>query len=284
MRWDFGSIYQSIRRSKGLSQSSVCGNFLSRTTLSKIENNHEAPHFETMLFLLEQIDMDIEEFIYICNSYQPQLRQEILTEFRQLTVSMTVEKLEKLRTKCEQYLASHHDVPIKHHLNILEIYLHLKQHGFKQETAQYNNLNQELWSYLKKQDTWYLNDLKLLHALLPSIPVEQVLTFTDKILNSLEKYQTYKDIYPAKFAILANLSSLFLYHGHMKNCQKISQLTLEVAQKTKRYDQLAFAKIRLGICQQDNELISNGIRILQLTNEVSLLDSMKKDIKSYHQT
>ena len=38
MRWDAGSIYKKIRKSKGLSQNEVCGTSISRTTLSKFEN------------------------------------------------------------------------------------------------------------------------------------------------------------------------------------------------------------------------------------------------------
>ena len=37
MRYDFGKVYKEIRKSKNLTQSDVCGNVLSPTTLSKIE-------------------------------------------------------------------------------------------------------------------------------------------------------------------------------------------------------------------------------------------------------
>ena len=36
MRYDFGRVYKEIRESKGLTQEDVCGDILSRTSLSKV--------------------------------------------------------------------------------------------------------------------------------------------------------------------------------------------------------------------------------------------------------
>lgn len=77
MRHDFGHIYKKIRESKGLTQAQVCGDMLSRTTLTKIENGAVIPKFENMIFLLDQINMSLEEFRYICNYYKPRQREEI---------------------------------------------------------------------------------------------------------------------------------------------------------------------------------------------------------------
>ncbi len=43
MRYDFGKVYKEIRESKGLTQEEVCGNVLSRTSLSKIESGKVTP-------------------------------------------------------------------------------------------------------------------------------------------------------------------------------------------------------------------------------------------------
>ena len=51
MRYDFGKVYKEIRKSKNLTQSDVCGNVLSPTTLSKIENGLVVPKYENMAFL-----------------------------------------------------------------------------------------------------------------------------------------------------------------------------------------------------------------------------------------
>ena len=50
MRCDFGKVYKEIRESKGLTQEEVCGNVISRTSLSKIESGKVTPKYENMEF------------------------------------------------------------------------------------------------------------------------------------------------------------------------------------------------------------------------------------------
>ena len=51
MRWDYGKIYKEIRKSKGLTQEEICGDFLARSTLARIESGQVVPKFDTMIFL-----------------------------------------------------------------------------------------------------------------------------------------------------------------------------------------------------------------------------------------
>ena len=43
MRWDYGKIYKEIRKSKGLTQEEICGDFLARSTLARIESGQVVP-------------------------------------------------------------------------------------------------------------------------------------------------------------------------------------------------------------------------------------------------
>lgn len=70
MRWDFGKVYKDIRQSKGLTQEEICGDMLARSTLARIESGQVIPKFDTFIFLLQQINMSLEEFEYICNVYR----------------------------------------------------------------------------------------------------------------------------------------------------------------------------------------------------------------------
>ena len=38
MRWDIGSVYKYIRKSKGITQNEVCGDYITHSNLSKFEN------------------------------------------------------------------------------------------------------------------------------------------------------------------------------------------------------------------------------------------------------
>ncbi|MGZ7234452.1 helix-turn-helix domain-containing protein, partial [Streptococcus pyogenes] len=88
----------------GLTQAEVCGNQFSRTSLSKFESCQSLPNIENMVFLLNQIDMSLEEFRYICNFYKPSKRQEIINlAFNHISITGTKE-LKELKVLCENYL------------------------------------------------------------------------------------------------------------------------------------------------------------------------------------
>lgn len=56
MRYDFGKVYKEIRESKGLTQEEVCGNVLSRTSLSKFESGyHEKKIRKVILSIVGRI-------------------------------------------------------------------------------------------------------------------------------------------------------------------------------------------------------------------------------------
>ena len=113
-------------------------------------------------------------------------------------------------------------------------------------------------------------------------PIEKINFITGKVIESLEKYSDYHDIKYRQYSILANLASIYLYNHNKKECERITLLTLEIAKETKRADLLGMAKVRLGICYRDKELIQRGLQILQLTDENMLVQSLEEEVKMYY--
>ena len=101
MRYDFGKVYKEIREAKGLIQEEVCGNVLSRTSLSKIESGKATPKYENMEFLLRQINMSFDEFDYICHLYQPSQRAEIMQTYLNMSSILGTSELEMLFQTCQ---------------------------------------------------------------------------------------------------------------------------------------------------------------------------------------
>lgn len=181
MRWDYGKVYQEIRKSKGLTQEDVCQDFLARSTLARIESGKTIPKFDTMIFLLHQIDMSLEEFKYICNLYHPSTRQEIINAIYNHHSLVGTQELENLRKKCQEYLKRHYDIPIEHILDTLNIIIPIRSNGFLDQSEEFQRNTQKIWSYLEKQDTWYKNDLWLLRLIIYHFPIETVKEITPKI-------------------------------------------------------------------------------------------------------
>ena len=283
MRYDFGKVYKEIRESKGLTQEEVCGNVLSRTSLSKIESSKATPKYENMEFLLRQINMSFEEFDYICHLYQPSQRTEIMQTYLNMSSTLGTSELEKLFQKCQNYLKPRHDLPIEEIRDMLKVVIYLRQHGTEQLSNQVKQTVKKLWEKIEKQDTWYENDLKILNTILFSFPIEHLHLITEKILQRLEVYKNYQHLYDLRMAILLNLSTIYLYHQDKNMCQQICYTLLEDAKKKKYYDRLAICYVRIGICRDDAKLIQKGFSLLELTEETSMLSHLKKEVETYYQ-
>ena len=174
MRYDFGKVYKEIRESKSLTQEEVCGGVLSRTSLSKIESGKTTPKYENMEFLLRQINMSFEEFDYICHLYQPSQRTEIMQTYLNMNSIVGSSSLIHFLETCQSYLKSHHDLPIEEIRDMLEVVIHIRQHGTEQLSDQVKQTIKKLWEKIEKQDTWYESDLKILNTILFSFPIEHL--------------------------------------------------------------------------------------------------------------
>ena len=283
MRYDFGKVYKEIRESKGLTQEEVCGNVLSRTSLSKIESGKVTPKYENMDFLLRQMNMSFEEFDYICHLYQPSQRTEIMQTYLNMNSTIDGSGLVDFFETCQNYLKTHHDLPIEEIRDMLEVVIHIRQYGTEQLSDQVKQTIQKLWEKIEKQDTWYESDLKILNTILFNFPIEHLHLITGKILQRLEVYKNYQHLYDLRMAILLNLSTIYLYHQDKNMCQQICYTLLEDAKNKKSYDRLAICYVRIGICRDDAKLIQKGFSLLELTDETSMLAYLKKEVETYYQ-
>ncbi|MFI3116474.1 helix-turn-helix domain-containing protein [Streptococcus suis] len=285
MRWDYGSVYKSIRKSKRLSQEQICGDFINRTTLVRFEKNQTIPSYELMRFLLKQVDMTFEEFEYLCNYYQPSQRQQLLYDIDNLR-NPTTKMMEDLINRCHDHLKKEpNDDPIRRKCQLLETVVAVRNStSFNQLSEEAETLSKLLWSELERYDNWYHNDIILVGTLLSKISSLDSLEETaNLLLKRLEKYKDYKRIQPTILSFYQQLSLFTLEQKQYSKSTFFATKLMELAKQEKRYDQLARAYVYLGIAQNKQELIDKGLQILELTDEQALLDNLQFLIKQ-HQT
>ncbi|HFI0055742.1 TPA: helix-turn-helix domain-containing protein [Streptococcus suis] len=285
MRWDYGSVYKSIRKSKHLSQEQICGDYLNRTTLVRFEKNQTIPSYELMRFLLKQVDMTFEEFEYLCNYYQPSQRQQLLYDIDNLR-NPTTKSMEDLINRCQDHLKKEpDDVPIRRKCQLLETVVAVRNStSVNQLSDEAETLSKLLWSQLEEYDNWYHNDIILVGTLLSKISSPDSLEETaNLLLKRLEKYKDYKKIQPTILSHYRSLSYFFLEQRQYSKSTFFATKLMDLAKKEKRYDQLARAYVYLGIAQNKQELMEKGLQILELTDEQSLFHNLQLLIKQ-HQT
>ncbi|WP_155974123.1 helix-turn-helix domain-containing protein [Streptococcus ruminantium] len=279
MKWDFGTVLKEIRKSKGLSQREVCGDALSRTTLSKIENNREYPTIAHFAHILRQLDMTYAEFDYICHTYQPSERSSLINKFENLRGNFFTEKSSQtLLEQIEQYLKKHDDIRLQRMQQQLHLAISISQEGAGERTR---CLAQELWQELEKCDTWYLADFRKLTLVFPIFSPEQLDNFVDKILLSLEKYKDFKEIRVSHFALLFNLSTVLLKNSCLDNCLQVIEYAYQIAQESMRIDYIGFANVRMGILRHDKKMVDKGLAILQAAEMVDMAEKMELEVNEY---
>lgn len=279
MRWDFGTVIKEIRQAKGLTQQAICGDFLSRTTLSKIENNKEVPNLEKFGHILRQLDMSFAEFDYICRYYAPTERSKIIEHFEAFSSNVRqASEFQEMLEECHRYLKRHQDIRVERIAKFYQLCLSICQEGIG-DTSRI--LAQGMWQELEKCDTWYLSDLRKLNAVLICFSHEQMEKIAEKVLLSLEKYRGFWGAVSSQFSLLANMGTVFLHQRDVKNCLRVTERAYEMAKDSLRIDQLGFTWVRLGICQDDEQMIQKGLVLLRTADLNDMADHLEREAAVY---
>lgn len=277
MRWDAGSIYKKIRKSKGLSQNEVCGTSISRTTLSKFENNKLSPSYDTMVYLLLQIDMSEEEFQFVCNDFSYDLRDEIITLFFRQTSNLETAQLSRLLEKGNRYLKTADDIFIRNLMKIIQSLTLLTNDQIEQIDCLPKIIISDVWSKLSKMDEWYYSELRLINSFMYYFPIETVLSFLPKLLETVEKYEKFTPMITIRLSILLNVGLLLIQNNHKEVAIPLLKEAIDLGKEAKRYDYLSIAKVRYAICIDDHKIACEGFLLLEMTEENDILAHLKKE-------
>lgn len=281
MRWDYGTVYKEIRKSKHLTQEQVCSGVIDRTTLVKFERNKSIPHYETMRFLLHQLDMCFDEFEYICNGYKKDHDELLIRKIDLLMANTSSDYLKILIKEGQKELAHSPNLPLEYRLDMLKIVVAIREEGVHNQSDVTRTLTEKIWKRLESYETWYKNDFRQLTTILYHFSPETLPDLADLILERMEKYEDFKEIQGTRLVFLCHLSYLFLNYRNSSQCQRFASLLIAEAKKGKRYDFFAKGYIYLGLCQNDKGLVEKGIRILEDTEEEGLLMAMRETIVDY---
>ena len=281
MRWDFGQIYKSIRIGKGLSQKDVCHNQINRTTLSRIENDNQNTSFESMQYLLDQINVSWDEFQYICNEFQPSFRDKIINEYYTIVSTAEIKKISKLQRKCETYLKSSEDNKIREIHFILDALSKLETDSPAQITSTTKELVSLVWNRLSKIDIWTYDDIRLINAILYHLEFPTILELVPKLRQALQNMSFIQILMYCHTTLLINLAYILYAESLLLGKSGNSCRSLEIIKKLNRVDFIGISTVRLGICSNDKQQIENGMLLLNLVGQDNLVLELEKEIVSF---
>lgn len=276
---NYGSAYKQIRKSKKLSQNDVCGNFMSRSTLSKFENNLLCPTLEIFFYLLNQIDMNFDEFSFIANNYKLDTRKAILKDFIELKNNS--EDLNNLLRRCNEYLEECEDYSIQSIHSVIDALSLIRENKTKKIECRSKIVVNDIWIHMSSSDEWFLFDFQLLNNILFYFPINTALDIGQEIQNKLKTFNSYRSTDTLRASIYLNLSILFLHAEKKEDSFNLATQAELIAKEIKRYDFLLMAKLRKAISSDNIDGINKVLQSLLFLEDDTLSNAVKEEVSFF---
>jgi hypothetical protein len=230
-----------------------------------------------MVYLLLQIDMSEEEFQFVCNDFSFDLRDEIITLFFRQTSNLETAQLFRLLEKGNKYLKTADDIFIRNLMKIIQSLTLLTNDQIEQIDCLPKIIISDVWSKLSKMDEWYYSELRLINSFMYYFPIETVLSFLPKLLETVEKYEKFTPMITIRLSILLNVGLLLIQNNHKEAAIPLLKEAIDLGKEAKRYDYLSIAKVRYAICIDDYKTACEGFLLLEMTEENDMLEHLKKE-------
>lgn len=280
----FNTIKQ-IRIAKGLSQKAVSKGHLSQGNYSKFENGTIEITAKSLIGILKNLDIELEELLYIDNGYKYSEKEQIYREFFRTPVN-NQELLQKFVLKCDQYLGniSNEDVLILFIKKISQFLIEsIKKNNiyFNKEQAQH------LLDEFSKKEHLFIKDLYIINSIFFLFPIETAHLTMDYIETALKKYRDYQSITRVEVNLRMNYSLMLVKENLEEIALQQLKLTLPLVQKYRLSVQMGILYTRMGICYNNLKIpveldyIKKGISILDVLEEKEVLMGMKNELNCY---
>lgn len=276
-----GSTYQKVRKNKGISQEVACEGIISRTTLSKFENNTSAPSNRVFLELVDRLDLSIDEFSYIHNGYKNNEKNSMVENFFSQFSNQDLNYLKNIQNECEIYLEKHASTNISLLRTIIDSQISLFENIESKIDCLSKIFITKTWQELQNRSQWYYDEIRLLNCCLFLLPSEQIEHFGDTLINRLDKYAEFRDIRPLKCTLLLNISLIFISNDDKRKSTNYLKKAMQISKKINRSDYYALAISRYGIVTSSTNLITKGIMISNLFENTLLTKLILNEKEKY---
>ncbi|MEK4626801.1 helix-turn-helix transcriptional regulator [Solibacillus sp. FSL R7-0682] len=279
-----GETLKEIRLAKGITQTYISKEAeITQSNYSKYEKGNIDMGSEAFLRILETMDVQLQEFMYIQNDHQLSKKEAILLNFFKLPFH-NLSALSELQNKCIKYLEQSNSVLIQDILILIEA---LKIIYIENDLAKGRQIVAPIWNRLCKNDELFVYDIYFLNAILYIFSLEEVLNIKHYLLRAYKKYQDFPNTLAIFVNLHINISLLLLENKLYEESLDTLEIVEEICTKKRQYFQLSIIYIRKGIClnnlkKNGDDLIEKGIHWLQMFDEVDALEIMQNEIDLYN--
>lgn len=182
---NFGQTLQFIRKSKHITQEKLAQGIMSRSNLSRFEAGNYCPNYASFLELLQRLNMNLTEFLYIHNNFTLPDEDFLYAELIEAENKNDITTVKKIaQTAYDQMQEGQLEYE----------WLYYTSQGALHQMKQPAALTlAELQGYVKDKliqtENWFLNDFRLLNNFLAFFETEDILYFANRSLKEFEKYE-----------------------------------------------------------------------------------------------
>jgi len=276
---NYGKTLKTIRETRLLTQTDMSTGIMSQSNYSKVEKGEIDIPFSKMIELLDRLGMSIDEFLYIHRDYTKNPGNQ-LERLKQLNAG---DKQNILKNINELKAIQNPSQQEQELLLIFEALLLVLNNDY--EAASKKILR--IWNRLEKHDNWYLYDIQLINSILYQFPIDVAEPIVNLALNRLKDYKNYQNINQLSANLRINFLLLLIknkkYSTALNEIEKLISFCID----KKLYRRLGACYVRKGIIldnfknKDSCDWYKKGFSILEQTNNKSLVQELKNEIKHY---
>ncbi|WP_040285217.1 helix-turn-helix domain-containing protein [Sporosarcina koreensis] len=282
MERTIGSTIRKIRTDKNYSQRYVTDGIMTQSAYSKFELNKTDISFFSLAKILENLEVSMDEFLYIHNGFCPSAKNRIISAFTSISYN-DEEQLNELVCWADAYLDSEDDLLVRDIQALFEGLL-LFVHTSNEESLKASVTN--VWERLSGKNQLYLTDLYLLNAIFYLFPLETMLEVRKLAEYSLARYSQFPKAPRLHLNFSVNISLLLMKENRFAEALEEAEAAIPLAKQHKAFLQLAVCYVRKGICLQVMKeggqcWIDKGMTILEVLDEEGLLRMADGEVARY---
>lgn len=275
---------RDVRLLKGMTQRDVSEGIISQGTYSKFEKGTADIPTQALIGILNNLNIDLEEVLFIANGYSYTEEEKLYREFFRFSVTNTI-SLEEFIYKCEKYLEVRNESTIAFLHQISKFLLE----AFRNEDI-YFNKSQALHflDFFSNKEQLFIKDLYIINAIFFLFPVEVAHLTIEYVEKSLKKYKDFQSINRIEVNFRLNYSLMLIKDKLEDKALQQLDLLIPKVKSFKMHYQMAIVYIRKGIClhnlnqkEEGADYIQRGLLILETIEEHELYSHMQKEINKY---
>ncbi|MBC1506309.1 helix-turn-helix transcriptional regulator [Listeria sp. FSL L7-1509] len=280
-----GETLSEIRKIKGLTQNEIATDDLTRSSITKIENNKMNPSYEKIMIFCNKLGITLSEVIYYQKNRNVSEQEMLFYEFRNLKLSVYEDALNRLIKKMEEYLTRENDNMI---FELRAILVGLKTFADTNDIELAKKEVDFIWKRLEKQDYWFEFDVLIIANIIYIFDLDTLIRVGEKILLEIDRNKYLINYNRLKIVLVFNIAHFLKSYDRMDLAGKY--LTRGIEYSYQNGDlisayigeyRLAEYKLYLGDIEEANNLYKKCINFFEVINDIAVLEDIKNDWIEY---